>query len=151
MPELPERLKRNGRADDQSFDPPERLFRRYRSDDFFEGQFSPVGLSFSSPQSVNREKYSEPQDVLWSESDRFKDWGVLAFAVSDIPTAFPLEQPAYTFSPKHTPEENNYSHTEVWCDSLLPSGSYKKPNSQVRKLFRAFLSQRVRIVIPSSQ
>jgi hypothetical protein len=150
--EVPERLKRNGRGEDQNFEPDERLFRRYRQEDFQGGQFSSVGLSFSSPQSVNREKYSEPADVLISDGDVYRRWGVLAFAVRDLPPQFPPEQPKYSFFPKHTPEENNYAHTEIWCDTLPPSGGYRKPTSdQIKKLFRAFMSQRVRIVVPADQ
>lgn len=142
MPNRPDRMRRNGRPDDQTFEATEKLFRRYTRAHYFNGQVSNTGISFDSAPSVNREKYSQPQDVIFDEAEEFANWGVLSFRVSDLPTAFPLEDPQYGFSPKHVPMENNYSHSEVWCDVLPAMGMYVKPNKQVRKLFRALLSQR---------
>jgi hypothetical protein len=72
-------MKRNGRAEDQDFQATEKLFRRYTRDHYMNGQFSNTGFAFTSPQSVNRQKYSEPVDALYSEADEFVDWGVLSF------------------------------------------------------------------------
>lgn len=142
MPNRPDRMHRNGRPDDQTFNKAEKLFRRYTRAHYINGQFSNTGLSFDSPPSVNREKYSEPQDVIFSEAEEFANWGVLSFRVSDLPNEFPVEKPQYRFFPKHVPMEDNFSHSEVWCDLLPAKGTYVKPSKQLRKLFRAVLSQR---------
>jgi len=148
--DLPERLRRNGRPEDQDFLPAERLFRRYRREDYLDNQFSGLGFAFPK-QSVNREKYSDPTDVLFSGTDEFDGWGVLYFTVQDLPPRFPVDAATYSFYPKHVPEEEMYPHSEVWCDSLPPTGNYVEPTSKsIRKLFRAFISQRVRVEIEAT-
>lgn len=147
MPDRPDRMRRNGRPEDQAFEASEKLFRRYNRAHYMNGQFSNTGFSFASPQSVNRQKYSEPSDVLFSETDEFANWGVLSFKVEDLPTSFPSENPRYSFSPRHVPMEDNYAHSEVWCDSVPPRGAYVKPSKPMKKLFRAVLSQRVVVEI----
>lgn len=140
-------MRRHGRPEDTDFQPREKLFRRYTRSHYMNGQFSNTGFAFTSPQSVNRQKYSEPADVCFSEADEFAGWGVLSFRVDDLPPAFPDDQPQYTFFPKHIPLEDNYAHSEVWCDTIPACGEYVKPSKQVRKLFRAVLSQRVVVEI----
>jgi hypothetical protein len=140
-------MRRKGRGEDQAFDAAEKLFRRYTRAHYTNGQFSNTGFSFSSPQSVNREKYSEPADTLFSESDEFENWGVLSFKAEDLPATFPPNNPRYSFLPKHVPMEDNYAHSEVWCDTVPATGGYVKPSSGIRKLFRAVLSQRVVVEI----
>jgi hypothetical protein len=140
-------MKRSGRDKDPVFEPAEKLFRRYKREHFIGGQFSNMGLSFREPSSVNREKYSEPSDVVFSETDEFAGWGVLSFLVHHLPAAFPPEHPEHIFFPDHAPLENNYAHTLVQCDRLPPTGAHVEPRPQIRKLFRATLSQRMRIEI----
>jgi len=82
----------------------ERLFRRYRREDFVDSKFSPLGFAFPK-QSVNREKYSYPADVLFSTTDKFDGWGVLYFRVQDLPAEFPPDNRQYTFFPRHVPED----------------------------------------------
>ena len=150
MPDRPERFRRNGRGEDQSFDAGEKLFRRYTQSHYINGQFSNTGFSFNTPPSVNRERYSEAADVLFSESDEFANWGVISFRVDDLPQSFPRETPQYKFWPVHRPLEDNYSHSEVWTDRIPQTGQYVKPSSSVRKLFRAMLSQRVVVEIAAA-
>jgi hypothetical protein len=147
VPERPDRMKRNGRAEDQIFDANEKLFRRYTRAHYVNGQFSNTGFAFNSPQSVNRQKYSELADALFSETDDFANWGVLSFKVGDLPVLFPPDAPRYSFYPRHVPMEDNYAHSEVWCDSIPATGGYVKPSSGTRKLFRTVLSQRVVVEI----
>lgn len=149
MADIPERLKRAGRPEDPEFLPEERLFRRYRRQDYIENQFSGLGFAFPR-QSVNREKYSGPADVLFSPTGAFEGWGVVYFRVRDLPTDFPPDTRHYTFFMKHVPEENMYPHSEVWCDRMARSGEYVEPSSGVKKLFRALLSQRVVIEIQAN-
>lgn len=150
MPERPDRMKRNERAEDQDFRATEKLFRRYTREHYINGQFSNTGFAFTSPQSVNRQKYSEPTDVLFSETDEFAEWGVLSFKCEDLPESFPPDDPQYTFFAKHVPMEDNYAHSEVWCDGRPATGEYVRPSKQLRKLFRAALSQRIVIEIAAT-
>src|SRR5947209_4442876 len=98
VPKRPERMKRNGRPEDQEFAATEKLFRRYALRDYINGQFSGLGFAFPA-QSVNREKYSEAADVLFSEGNEFDGWGVLSFTVEDLPISLPLDHPQYRFFP----------------------------------------------------
>src|SRR5579864_4104967 len=150
VPDRPERMYRNGRAEDQIFAPAERLFRRYQGEHYSNGQFSNLGLRFDNPSSTNREKYSQAADVLFSDRNEFSGWGVLSFQVQALPAQFPSDGPVCTFSPKHAPLDDNYSHSEVWCDTLPPAGQHTEPSKRIRKLFRAFLSQRVTIEIAAA-
>jgi len=121
-------MKRRGRAEDPVFEPVERLFRRYKREHIVGGAFSGVGLSFKDAPSLNREKYSKPQDALFSEADEFVDWGVVSFQVQQIPPSVPPERPLYNLFPKHAPLEDNYSHTEVHC-VRIPSSGYVEPQT----------------------
>jgi hypothetical protein len=145
--ERPDRMRRNGRAEDQTFGATEKLFRRYTRAHYMNGQFSNTGFAFSSPQSVNRQKYSELADALFSEADEFANWGVLSFKTEDLPLSFPAENPRYSFFPKHVPMEDNFAHSEVWCDGIPETGAYVKPTTGMRKLFRTVLSQRIVVEI----
>lgn len=144
------RLQRRGRVEDPEFAATERLFRRYKGEHFVHGQFANMGLPFRTPPSVNREKYSVPDDVLISKSDEFMGWGVLSFSAGDVPPSFPPELPTYTFFPQHKPMDDNYGHSEVHCDTLPMTGGYVEPGAKVRKLVRTFLSQRIQIEIVAS-
>jgi hypothetical protein len=145
--DIPDRMRRSGRPEDQDFGPDELLYRRYLQSHWVAGHFSDLGFRFSreSGQSVNRQRYSEPEDVLFLEGGAFDDdWGVLEFAVRDIPPRLPEQGfPAYIFFPKHVPLELNFAHSEVWCDLERRTGNYVEPPKTVKKLLRAKLSQRV--------
>lgn len=147
MPERPARMRRNGRAQDSVFEPAEKLFRRYMRGHFVGGKFSGLGLSLANPPSTNREKYSEPADVIFSETNEWAYWGVLSFQVQHLPAAFPADAPEFSFMPTHVPLEDNYAHSEVHCDSIPPSGGYREPRPEIRKLFRTQLSQRITVEI----
>ncbi len=149
MAEIPDRLRANGRAVDQEFTAREKLFRRYKLEHYLNGQFSNVGLRLSVPPSVNREKYSQAEDVLLSEHDEFVEWGVWSLKVEDLPLEVTPEQPLYTVAPRHVPLPDNYSHSEMWCDRLPKTGAYVAPNNAAKKFIRALLSQRVHIEIPA--
>lgn len=147
MPELPTRMRRNGRAKDSVFDPAERLFRRYNRKHIVGTQFSNMGLSLREPPSLNRERYSQASDVLFSETDEFASWGVWSLQVQHLPAAFPPQTPEYGFAPDHDPVEDNYAHTLVICDQIPPTGGHVEPRPEIRKLFRAAMSQRLKIEI----
>lgn len=135
--EIPERLKRLGRPADQEFTPQERLFRRVTRYQLIDsdGYVLPPGVPLPD-LSVNREKYSQPEDVLIGHPDAV---AIAAAVVSDIPTAIS----GHEFRPVHDPEEENYSHTEV---RALRDGKRleRKPPPSVRKAFR--LSFRLKVL-----
>ncbi len=143
-------MRRHGRPVDQDFYYSEKLFRRYAADHLIGGKISPVGLPFNTPPSVNREKFSESRDVLFSETSEFANWGVWSIKVGDLPSAFPETEPAFSFFPQHAPMEDNYGHSEIWSDQIPPTGSYSKPSKSIRKLFRTFLCQRIVVEIVAS-
>jgi hypothetical protein len=139
-------MNRNGRLADQEFRPEELLYRRYIQEHFENGKI--VDAHFSFPPSTNRQKYSEPEDVLFSEDGRFDSCGVLEFEATAIPAEIEDDQRnAFVFFPRHVPEEINYSHTEVWCERSLQRGNQALPSSTAKKKFRAKLSQRVKVRI----
>ncbi len=145
------RVHRGAKPEDQDFHPSEKLFRRYKEKDLVLGRPTPLsGLQFrdDSGHSVNRGKYSEPQDVL--EPDccngmRRDDCVVLTILVSDVPDSLVCEVTgrSYSFRPKHTPEDHCYAHSEIWCNR---SGSivapYESPTKNVKDAFRIHLLKR---------
>jgi hypothetical protein len=141
-------MRRNGRPEDLVFEGTEKLFRRYRTEHIVSGSFTGVGLSFKNAPSVNREKYSQVTDVLFSETNDFESWGVLSLQAQQIPSPVPPENPRYTLGPKHSPLEDNYAHSEIHCESIPPIG-YVEPAPPVRKMLRATLGQRFCIEIQS--
>jgi hypothetical protein len=65
--------------------------------------------------SVNRSKPDgEAGDVLLVQHPRFRDWGIISFAVSDIPSRHcrDVGKPIQ-FRVEHDPEDYNYYHSEV--------------------------------------
>ena len=135
-------MKRNGRPEDPVFEVAEKLFRRYKSDHIVNGSFTGVGLSFKSAPSVTRQRYSRPEDVLFSEADEFENWGVVSLpSARSTPSPLPPENPRYNLGPKHVPLEDNYAHSEIHCEGIPPLG-YVEPASPIRKILRATLGQR---------
>lgn len=145
----PERMLRNGRPVDPVFATEELLFRRYIKEHWDNNRIVDAHFSFPKP-SVNREKYSEPQDVLYSDDGQYNDWGVLEFSVNQVPKQLSDgEGRIYVFFPSHVPEEENYSHSEIWCERNAAPGQEANPSSTVKKKFRALLSQQAKVRILS--
>lgn len=143
MGERPTRMWRAGRAGDPVFAATEKLFRRYKREHVPNGQWSNLNLPFRSPLSVNRQKYSDPSDVIFSESGEFAGWGVFSVEVQHVPRFYPPDRPEYGFSVFHAPLEDNYAHTNIVCDAVPPTGKHVEPRPQIRKLVRTLLSQRI--------
>ncbi|MCF8079573.1 MAG: hypothetical protein K9K88_09860 [Desulfobacterales bacterium] len=143
---FPKRLETGNRPIDPDFNTEERLFQRFNALLEVNGAFYPNSIRF--PEfSVNREKYSRPEDVLLPD---FDDLGIAAYRVGDIPG--PLKTPGggtnttYTFGPVHDPIPGNYSHSEV---RTYLNGVYKrkKIKSSIIKLeFKARLSEKMEII-----
>lgn len=145
---IPDRLKRNNRPAVQEFDPQEHLFQRF--DKLIgEGDYLyPAQVRFPD-FSVNRGRFSEPEDVLLPN---FLDWGIAAFDVEDIPSEIIIESndsndTIYDFTIVHVPEEDNYSHSEV---RTLINGAYNKKkrikNKFVKRSFRYNLGEKLQIL-----
>ena len=137
-------MLRNGRAEDQNFENDELLYRRYLREHFVGNQL--IDAYFPFPISLNRQKYSQPQDVIFSEAGSFDGWGVLEFRVDQVSLQMTHADAQFFFFPKHAPEENNYSHTETRCSRTAEHIPEIEPSSAVKKKYRVMLSQQGPIV-----
>jgi hypothetical protein len=143
------RVHRNGRAADPAFGREERLFRRYRKADLINGKPGPLAmLPLEAEVSVNRNKYSEPQDVLESDCcDGHKRSGyvVLDIHVSDIPEAIAVDDGTgriFRFCVAHEPKDACFAHSEIRCNQDGDIGKpHEQPPKQVRNIFRAELAR----------
>ncbi len=144
------RVHRNGRAEDPNFTPDELLYRRFQQDKLVNGW--PMSLNISmddaSGISVNRERYSLPQDVLepdCCDGNRREGMVVLQFAVSDLPEQLSTSEREYRFKPKHAPLECCYAHSAIWCNGEGNIDQpYEKPSKTARDLFRARLLEKMK-------
>jgi hypothetical protein len=142
--EYRQRVHTNGRAADQNFGADESLFRRFPKESLVNGWPMPLTVHFDDTGiSVNRSRYSLPQDVLEPDCcDGYVRVGqvVLEFLASDIPAQLPAEIPAYRFVLRHVPLECCYAHSVIWVNE---EGDIErpclKPSKTVRNLFRAEL------------
>ena len=133
---------------DPDFQNEEKLYIRVRPGDY---DFSQNGLKdgfFKFPeQSVNREKYSKPEDVLNSPDPR-KDcstYGIIFICYGEIPPPTKDWVPN-SFQAVHLPveEENNYAHAGI---QTLTHGIYRgiEPTKKIRQLMRQALKRNCRI------
>lgn len=142
MAEVPERLLRRNRDVDPHFSPDERLFRRIAPRDAPDGNLN-ESLLPSPDFSVNRSKYSEPDDVLLG----WPAFGIFSFRVDDIPIeVVAADGRRFRFGAEHAPEDLNYSHSEVCTYSSGSRMKEKKPPGQVRTQFRLELFARGRVL-----
>src|SRR5437588_8766789 len=75
FPLRPFRMYRRGRAVVSTFRADELLYRRHRRNQTLNGQILPSALQFPSKgdntgHSVNRSLFSQPKDVLWTDTKR---------------------------------------------------------------------------------
>jgi hypothetical protein len=141
------RVHRNGRDPDQHFGLEERPFRRYPEASLVAGKPVPLVMQFDAGVSVNRERFSEPQDVLEPDCcDGRPRPGhvVLALRVSNVPNAISTEDRSgrvFQFRPKHTPCETCYptqksgatspaTFTRIMKDRLSKLGTNSAPRWQ---------------------
>jgi hypothetical protein len=136
-------MYRNGRSIDPCFDGDELLYNRCLLEHINGEQLLPTGIRFPD-WSVNRAKYSEPEDVLVPD---FQDWGIAQFEVRNIPKS--LISPGsvkFDFKVEHDPLNDNYSHSEV---RTYKNGQHSKDldvNKTVKKEFRQLLSERTVLI-----
>lgn len=138
------RVHANGRSADQVFGPVEVLFRRFPKEFLVNGWPVPLNIPFDATGiSVNRSKYSIPEDVLEPDccgGNIRSGQVVLEFLVDDLPAELPEDDPKYRFALKHDPCECCYAHSVIWCNIDGDIGSpCLKPSKTVRDLFRAQL------------
>ncbi|MFB2969202.1 hypothetical protein ACE1CD_09545 [Aerosakkonema sp. BLCC-F183] len=142
-PDRPERMYRAGRPVDPDFSPEEKLYFRYKEMEIVEGRVMPTGIRFPD-FSVNRSKYSEPEDVLIPS---YGEYGILTFKVKDIPAPERTnETTLYEWKAVHEPTEDNYSHSEV---QTFKNGMYTKKldvPKTLKKKFRVILSERMSVI-----
>ena len=151
------RVHQNGRPADQTFGADEYLYRRYPKEYLRDGK--PVPLAFqafsferAAGHSVNRSKYSLPEDVLEPDccDGNFRpEYVVLQILVSELPAEIPASNgTSYRIRPVHRPKETCYSHSEIWCNEQGDIDQpYQRPPKDVRNLFygelaRAFARRR---------
>jgi hypothetical protein len=137
-------MYRQGRAPVPDFDPGELLYLRYKCEHWVDGQLDPAGLHLPRT-SVNRSRFSEPEDALFSEAGKYNGLGVVRFWVSEIPPRIEQQHgPAYVFFMTHVPDEENYSHSEIWSDHEPREGGCREPSKTAKMRFRVVLCQRIR-------
>lgn len=100
--------------------------------------------------SVNRGKYSKPEDVLQPEQS---NWGIGSFRVGEIPGPLYQERKdlgdesdadKYTFGAVHLPEHDNYAHSEV--QSSCNGVRNVQPSKTVKLEFRSRLRERIHVL-----
>jgi hypothetical protein len=146
-PERPQRLYKENREAIQDFGRDELLYLRYIRQHFVDGELQPAAIRSQLKQSVNRGRFSEPGDALFSETGKYNGLGVAEFRVEDIPAR--VEQPdgpAYIFFMWHEPLEDNYSHSEIWSDHATRTGGFRPPSRTVSLTFRIMLCRAIRQV-----
>lgn len=138
---------RRGRPVDPVFDAEETLYRRCLPGEVQGQRLLPAAIKFPG-WSVNREKYSDPDDVL---IPNYQEYGVAGFRVKDIPESLRSPAPGnvlFEFGVEHVPEEDNYAHSEIrtYKDGHYDPSLSKKINAQVKKEFRQLLSDRTFVI-----
>lgn len=146
-PQIPERMYRKGRNSDPDFDQKEKLYHRFKQlQKASNGKFYPASIRFPD-FSVNRERYSEPEDVL---HPNYKGWGIVSFKVEELPEPIKIREgdkneTTYTFGPVHDPLEENFAHSEV---RTYKNGQYSEnmnvSNKEVKTQFRIHLANKLK-------
>ena len=113
----------------QDFDPGELLYMRFPAGAFEDDRLNPDAIKMD--QSVNRQRFSDPADVIFDENGRYDAFGVTFFKVEDIPKSVTGDGGTFrSFFAHHCPEQDNYSHAEVRHNGP------NQPSKSVRKRFR---------------
>jgi hypothetical protein len=142
-----QRVHRGDRPVDPHFAHSEWLYRRVRQQELVDGRITPLLFQFpeTSGISVNRQIYSEPQDVLEPDccDGQARDgYLVLQIMVQEIPESVTSSTGVYQFRMKHVPKTSCYPHSEVWCNQHGDvEQPYQKPPPHARKLFYGKLIQ----------
>lgn len=134
---------RNRRPVIPNFAADEPLFLRYGVDDFVNGQLVAAALHFPR-QSVNRGRFSEPEDVLYHDEGKYDGLGAVEFGVADIPATITGDQGStYRFFMHHEPLDDNYGHSEIWSARPESEEEYREPGKSTKLQFRMQLCKRI--------
>ncbi len=106
---------------------------------------NPLKIGYAN-LSVNREKYSVSEDVIFG----MPSWGILYWLVADVPSNVKpsnegLGEP-FDFRPSHAPEWNNYAHSEIWAYKGNVRVQDPNPSKVVKKMYRQLMSERAKII-----
>lgn len=146
------RMSRQDRPIDSDFQTTEFLYRRCVAKDIdpqYPDRLYPDQIAFYPNWSVNREKYSEWDDVLYPDHI---DCGVARFRMKDVPARLESEGGIwFHWEIRHQPLEDNYAHSEVWSfkDMIhIPNDDNQnvKLPVLVKKRFRQLLSERAKVI-----
>ena len=144
--ERPLRMFRNGRPDNPTFHEDERLYFRVKPANATNGQIELTEIRYPD-FSVNREKYGEPEDVVYG----YSGFAIAYFLVKDVPEA---ETPAnseftYDFVVVHCPEEKvgeeNFAHCEVRSRRNGVFNRELKLPKTVKSRYRQALAERTQL------
>lgn len=158
-----DRLAIRGRPIDPFFADAEELFLRFEEATSDGTRIAPASMSVSYPgsdgMSVNREKYSQPTDVLWPH---WLDLGLASVAVGKV-TKLVFEagdkgrtyamatehEPAPAIRSKRLPENYAHSLVKTVCP---PEPFHRTPSKKVKKEARLELAKVFQVlVVPSSR
>ena len=156
MISIPDRFLVNGRETDNVFAPDEHLFFRFNPTHFSDDMRLPVAAIRFPDFSVNREKFSQPSDVL---VPKWIDWGIAQVKVESVPKALECEankkMRTIFFRVEHDPIDKNhrayekqmfenYAHSEI---RAFENGKHleKKLPESIKKRFRMMLSDATKI------
>lgn len=149
-PDYPARLLCNGRPADPEFLPTEELYFRIPALQAGEEStdFVPPGTIRSLPFSVNRQKHSDPHDVIIG----YPNCGIAVLRVQDVPTHLKSDTGIrFDFVVEHMPvddeEANNYAHTEVKVFRDGKEVNNKALGNKVKAAFREMVSQKTRVLL----
>ena len=106
---------------DQHFPPAELLFRRVHRANVKSDKRVTLDAFALPDMSVNRESHGAKAGTVGSSAEALSgfdpaDWGVVAFAVLDIPPREPIWQDGtlgHELLPRHVPVPGNFAHSEV--------------------------------------
>lgn len=150
----PGRMWRRGRAVDPEFAPEEFLYVRCRKCHVTNTRLTDVAAIRFPDQSVNRQKYSKPQDVLAPEpanenSKEWIYWGVAGFSVDSVPSSIVDDDRVICdFNVEHDPLEYNYAHSEIRVYVKGERVREKKRINRVRrKRFRLAIMDKAVVVL----
>lgn len=141
------RMGRQGRPIDSEFLPDELLYLRCANsslDPIDNQRLFPDQIKFYPDQSVNRGKYSEPEDVL---HPNYLDFGIARFQVQHVPLELSSDgEVNYQWTIEHQPEELNYAHSEIWTHKNRQHITDPKLPTGIKKQFRQILSERAEVI-----
>ena len=146
--DIPEQMRRCGREPVADFEPDENLYRRFSSDSL-DGSTVAMDAIVMPDMSTMRQRFTD--DVEWvlidtTRREDFSSWGILAFSVGDIPEQIEdVGAFEYNFAAVHTPQRNNYPHTDVRAFLAgRPVETELSPDVHLR--FRLRLSFKIRVI-----